>query len=125
MTRGELDKGTRTDVCSLRDDASAFFGAYPMGISEVLDSRKSDIAGVAARYGARNIRVFGSVARGDAGPGSDVDLLVELAPGTTLLRHAAFERELQALLGRRVHVVSERGLRPRVRDRVSREALPL
>jgi len=94
-----------------------------MGISEIVNDRRPDIERLAARYGVKNLRVFGSVARGDAGPESDVDFLVELAPGTTLLRHAAFERELQELLGRTVHVVSERGLRPRVRDRVAREAV--
>ena len=96
-----------------------------MGVKDIIDERRADIARLAARYGVRNLRLFGSVARGDAGPESDVDFLVELAPGTSLLRHAAFERELQGLLGRKVHVVSERGLRPRVRQRVLQEAVPV
>lgn len=70
------------------------------------------------------MRHFGSTARGEAGPESDVDFLVRLEPGTTLLRHAALVRELRGLLGRDVQVVSDRGLRPRIRDRVLREAIP-
>jgi hypothetical protein len=96
-----------------------------MSIGEIISGKRSAIEQLAARYGVGNLRIFGSVARGDAGPDSDLDLLVELAPGMTLLRHAAFERELQELLGRKVHVVSERGLRPRVRERMVSEAVPL
>ncbi|MBM3302886.1 MAG: nucleotidyltransferase domain-containing protein, partial [Deltaproteobacteria bacterium] len=62
---------------------------------------------------------------GEAGPYSDVDFLVRLEPGTTLLRHAALARELSNLIGRDVQVVSEKALRQRIRDRVIREAVPL
>jgi predicted nucleotidyltransferase len=79
----------------------------------------------AAQHGARNVRVFGSVARGEAGEKSDIDFLVELEPGRSLLDHAALLVELEELLGHRVDVVTERGLRPRVRDRVLREAVAL
>ncbi len=71
------------------------------------------------------MRIFGSVARGEAGPESDVDFLVCLEPGTTLLRHAALVRELTKLLGRDVQVVSERALRRKMKDRVIGEAVPL
>lgn len=91
----------------------------------MLSAKREELLRIAARYGAGDVRVFGSIARGEAGPESDVDLLVRLAPGVTLLKHAALVRELEALLGRKVDVVSERGLRPRVRDRVLREAVPL
>jgi predicted nucleotidyltransferase len=87
--------------------------------------KRVEILRVAAAHGARNVRVFGSVARGDSGSESDIDLLVEFEPGRSLLDHAALQIELEALLGRRVDVASERGLRPRVRERVLREAQPL
>jgi predicted nucleotidyltransferase len=80
---------------------------------------------LAAEYGVREVRVFGSVARGEAGPDSDIDLLACLDPEVSLLRQAALVRHLQDLLGCRVDLVSERALRPRVRDRVLREAVPL
>ena len=92
---------------------------------ELLKARREELLSVAARYGARDVRVFGSIARGEAGPGSDVDLLVTLDPGVTLLKHAALVRELEALLGMKVDVVSDRGLRPRVRERVLRDAIPV
>ncbi len=90
-----------------------------------ITGKRLEILRVAAAHGARNVRVFGSVARGDSGVESDVDLLVEFEPGRSLLDHAALQIELEALLGRRVDVASERGLRPRVRKRVLREARPL
>ncbi len=95
-----------------------------MGIDELKEKRE-EILRVAAKHGAFNVRVFGSVARGEAGPESDVDFLVQLEAGTTLLNQAALARELEQLLGRKVQVVSERGLRRRIRDRVLREAVPV
>ncbi len=94
-----------------------------MGIDALLKEKREDILRITARYGAHNVRVFGSVARGDAQPGSDVDFLVRLEPGVTLLTHAAMVRELEELLGREVDVVSERGLRSRIRDRILQEAV--
>jgi predicted nucleotidyltransferase len=96
-----------------------------MGINDLLKEKREDILQIASRHGARNVRLFGSVARGEAGPESDVDFLVRLDPGTTLLNHAALVRELKLLLGRQVQVVSERALRQRIKDRVMREAVPL
>jgi len=96
-----------------------------MSIKELLKERREEILNIAARYGARNVRVFGSVARGEADSESDVDFLVQLDPGTTLLAHAALIRCLEELLGLKVDVVSERGLRERIRDRVLQEAIPL
>jgi hypothetical protein len=96
-----------------------------MSINDLLKEKREDILKIASRYGAHNVRLFGSVARGEAGPESDVDFLVRLERGTTLLHHAALVRELKSLLGREVQVVSERALRSRIKDRVMREAIPL
>lgn len=96
-----------------------------MRLDEILKSKREEILRIAARHGARNVRVFGSVARGQAGPGSDVDFLVELEPGRSLLDHAALLLELQRLLGCNVDVATEGGLRPRIRERVLLEAVPL
>jgi hypothetical protein len=90
-----------------------------------LISRREQILAIAARHGARNVRVFGSVARGEDGPESDVDLLVEFEPGRGLLNHAALIGELQKLLGCRVDVASNNGLKPRIRQRVMEEAVVL
>ena len=94
------------------------------GTSEFLHLR-DEIVRTALAHGARSVRVFGSYARGEAGPGSDLDLLVDFEPGRSLLDHAALQVELEALLGRPVDVASERGLRPRIRERVLSEARPL
>ena len=94
-------------------------------MKDVLDGNREEIKRVASQHGAGNLRIFGSVARGEAGPDSDVDLLVDLEPGRSLFDHAALVVALEALLGRRVDVAVERGLRPRVRERVLREAVPL
>jgi len=96
-----------------------------MGIRELLQDKREEILRIAAKHGARNVRVFGSVVRGEADETSDNDLLVELEPGRSLLDHAALLLELQEFLGRKVDVVSDRGIKPRIRDRVLREALPL
>lgn len=96
-----------------------------MGIEDLLSAKKPEILRAAKDHGAGNVRVFGSVARGDASADSDVDLLVDLEPGRSLLDHAALVLELEALLGRRVDVAVARGLRSRIRDRVLKEAIPL
>ncbi len=96
-----------------------------MGIRELLQEKREEILRTAARHGASNVRIFGSVARDEADEKSDIDLLVEMEAGRSLLDHAALWLELQELLGRKVDVVSEKGLRPRMRDRVMKEAVPL
>jgi len=80
---------------------------------------------VAARHGAHNVRVFGSVARGEAGEDSDIDLLVELEPGRSLRDQAGLIVELLDLLGRKVDVVTEQGLYWLLRRRILKEARPL
>jgi uncharacterized protein len=96
-----------------------------MGVDELLKSRRADILQVAAQHGARNVRVFGSVARGEARPDSDIDVLVELEAGRSLLDLGGLLMDLQDLLGREVDVVTEPGLRDRIRERVLKEAVPL
>lgn len=96
-----------------------------MEISEVLREKREQILGIAAKYGARNVRVFGSVARGDADDRSDVDFVVEFDENSSLMDHAAMLLELEELLGRKVDVAPEKTLRPRVRERVLNEAIPL
>jgi hypothetical protein len=96
-----------------------------MRAKEVLQEKREEILKIAAKHGARNIRVFGSIARGDADEESDIDLLVEFESGRSLLDYAALWLELQELLGCKVDVVGERGLKPFIRERVLREAGPL
>src|SRR6266852_3562829 len=87
--------------------------------------RRAEILRLAARRGARNVRVFGSVARGEANENSDLDLLVAWEPGRSLLDHAGLVQDLQELLGIKVHVGTEKSLHWYVRDRILREATPL
>ena len=96
-----------------------------MAGEELLRARREEILRVCARYGACNVRVFGSVARGEADEQSDIDLIIEFEPGRSLLNHAGLWLELQELLGVKVDVVSSRGIKARIRERVLREAVPL
>jgi predicted nucleotidyltransferase len=76
-----------------------------------------------ARFGIRNIRVFGSFARGDSRPDSDVDLLVDYTPGQSGFAFVRFCREAETLLGRPVDVATERSLHPLIRDKILAEAI--
>lgn len=96
-----------------------------MGIEELLRERRETILNTAARYGAHNVRVFGSVARGEADAGSDIDMLVDLEPGRGLLDLGGLLMDLRELLGRPVDVVTAKGLRPRIRERALDEAVPV
>ena len=96
-----------------------------MSIRQLLRSKRTKILQIAARHGARKVRVFGSVAQGTARRDSDVDFLVELEKGRSLLDHAALIVDLERLLKRPVDVASERGLRPPVRKQVLKDAIPL
>ncbi|MBI3596553.1 MAG: nucleotidyltransferase family protein [Nitrospirae bacterium] len=96
-----------------------------MGITELLKIKREEILRIAANHGARNVRIFGSVARGEAGPESDLDLLVELAPDRSLFDHAALVEDLEVLLGRKVDVVTENGIYWLLRRRILKEAIPL
>ena len=96
-----------------------------LGIKDLLISKREDILRIAASHGARNVRVFGSVVRGEAGENSDIDLLVELEQGRSLLDQAGLMVELEELLGRKVDVVTEQGLYWLLRRRILKEARPL
>ena len=87
--------------------------------------QRDEILRLAARRGAHDVRVFGSVARGEANENSDLDLLVAWEPGRSLLDHAGLVQDLQELLGVRVHVGTEKSLHWYVRDSILREATPL
>jgi len=96
-----------------------------MNIKHLLKEKREDILRIAKHYGAYNVRVFGSVARDESDSESDVDFLVKLEPGTTLLKYTALLRELQNLLDCNVDIVSEAGIRKKMRDQVMREAVVL
>ncbi len=94
-----------------------------MGVQDRLTKLRDIIHATAAAHGARDVRVFGSVARGEEAENSDIDFLVTLEPGRTLLDVARLEMRLESLLGRHVDVVTESGLREPLRTDALREAV--
>jgi len=96
-----------------------------MPLEALLMQNRQEVLRIAGKYGASRVRVFGSMARGEADAASDVDFLVELEPGRSLLDLGGLQFELEALLGRPVDVVTGRGLKPRIRERVLRDAVPV
>ncbi|MCK4376140.1 MAG: nucleotidyltransferase family protein [Candidatus Brocadiae bacterium] len=95
-----------------------------MGIDE-LRAKRDEILRIAARHGARNVRVFGSIVRGEEGPKSDVDFLVDMEPGRSLLDLIAFEQDVEDMLRCKVDVLSEGGVYYALRDRIFQEAVAL
>ncbi|MFI5329645.1 MAG: nucleotidyltransferase family protein [Desulfobaccales bacterium] len=96
-----------------------------MNMTELLRLKKADVRRIARQHGAINLRVFGSVARGEATEGSDLDLLVEMEPGRSLLDLVAIKQDLEDLLGCKVDVVTEAAVSPYLRERVLNEAVLL
>jgi len=96
-----------------------------MGIKEIIGRQREQILSLAAKYGASNVRVFGSVVHGTADENSDIDFLVELESGRSLFDLGGLLVELQELLKRSVDVITPAGLRPRIRERVLKEAIAL
>jgi predicted nucleotidyltransferase len=90
-----------------------------------LRGRRDEILRYAASHGAHNVRVFGSTARGETGDASDVDLLVEMEPGRSLLDLVALWQDLEDLLGIHVDVLSDGGVSPYLHERIYAEAVPL
>jgi uncharacterized protein len=97
----------------------------PLPMSSLLDQYRAQILQLAAKHGARNVRVFGSTARGSATEGSDLDILVDLDDGRSLLDQVGLQQELEQLLGCRVDVVVEGGISPYLKERILSEAVPL
>ena len=93
--------------------------------STLLREKRDDILRIAARHGASNVRVFGSVARGEADEESDIDFLVDLAPDRSLLDLGGLWWDLNDLLGGKADVVTEQGLRDHIREQVLQEAVLL
>ncbi|MFQ3673383.1 MAG: nucleotidyltransferase family protein, partial [Aggregatilineales bacterium] len=91
----------------------------------MLRAHRAEILALAERYGAYNVRVFGSVARGDAHPASDVDLLVNFRAGTSLFELSGLWQDLQDLLGYDVNIVSENGLKARFHQIIAQDIVPL
>jgi hypothetical protein len=88
-------------------------------------ARRGEILALAARHGASRVRIFGSTARGEAGSGSDIDLLVAMDPRRSLVDHIALAQDLEDLLGRRIDLVTEAALSPLIRERVLAQAVDL
>lgn len=96
-----------------------------MSVGELLKVKGDEILEVAATYGAKNIRVFGSAARNQAGPSSDIDFLVEFEEGRSLLDQVGLGQDLAKLLGHPVDIVEQEGVHWYIRDKVLQEAVPL
>jgi predicted nucleotidyltransferase len=96
-----------------------------MGVSEVLRDKREEVLRIAAEHGADDIRIFGSLARGESGPDSDVDVLIKLGLGRSLLDLIAIKQDLEDLLGCKVDVVTEAAISPYIREQVLREAVSL
>jgi len=96
-----------------------------MTIELLVREKRVEVQRIAAKHGATNIRVFGSVARGEAQEDSDIDFLVDTGPVTSSWFPAGLVLDLEEILGRRVEVVTERGLSPLIKERVLQEAVPL
>ncbi|MDP2045933.1 MAG: nucleotidyltransferase family protein [Deltaproteobacteria bacterium] len=96
-----------------------------MDLTELLREKRQEILEIAAKHGAYNVRIFGSVARGEADEHSDVDILVDAGPHRSPFFPGGLVMDLQKIVGRRVDVVTTKGLRSRIRERVLNEAVPL
>jgi predicted nucleotidyltransferase len=96
-----------------------------MKIDKALKEKRDQILTIAGQYGARNVRIFGSIARGEGKRASDLDVLVELDPGRSLLDIIAIKQDLEDLLNIKVDVVTEAAFSPYIRDEVLRQAISL
>ncbi len=96
-----------------------------MGVDELLGKQRQRIFELASQHGARNVRVFGSVARGQASVASDVDLLVDMEEGRSLLDLVGFWQDVEDLLGMKVDVITDGGISPYMRAKIYAEAVPL
>ena len=99
--------------------------AERLNMVEALKNKREEILRIAAKHGAKNVRIFGSAARGESGPQSDIDLLVEVGPVHSPWFPAGLVADLEDLLGCKVDVVTQKSLHWYIRDRVLEEAVPL
>ena len=106
-------------------DTTAHADASQPRLEDLVRLKRDEILEIARRHGAGNVRVFGSVARGESGPDSDLDLLIDIVGPTTSWFPGGLLVDLEELLGRRVDVVEASALHRRIRDRVLAEARPL
>ena len=112
-------------VVTLERDPTMTPGLPDSRLGRRLRRRRAAVLEVARHHGASNVRVFGSVARGEDSDGSDIDLIVDLEPGVSLIGLGALQRELTDLLHTPVDVVPADSLRPRVKQQADAEAIPL
>ena len=96
-----------------------------MSVIELLKEKRDSILSIAQKYGANNVRIFGSVARNKAVKESDIDLLVSMEPGRSYLDLVALWQELEELLGCKVDLITDGGISPYLRDQILEEAIPL
>jgi predicted nucleotidyltransferase len=96
-----------------------------MDLKTQIRAKRNEILALAAKYGATNLRLFGSVVRGEAGPRSDVDILVDLEAGRSLLDQFGLGQDLEELLGCKVDVVTEKALHWYIKEKILQEAEPL
>ena len=96
-----------------------------MNLSQLLQQKRRQVLEIAEGHGARNVRLFGSVARGETTATSDLDLLIEMEPGRSLLDIVAIKQDLEELLGCKVDVITEAAISPYLRDKVLHEAVRL
>jgi uncharacterized protein len=96
-----------------------------MGVQELLQEKREEILAIAAKHGAKNVRVFGSVVRGQETPESDIDFLIDLGEKRSPWFPTGLIRDLEALLGRKVDVVTAKSVHYFIRDRILEEAKPL
>jgi len=96
-----------------------------MTLLEQLRQERADILAIADKYGATNLRIFGSVSRGDERPDSDIDILIDQEHRWSLFDHVAMKQDLEDLLGRKVDLATSDALRPRIKDRILQDAIAL
>ncbi|MCL5257370.1 MAG: nucleotidyltransferase family protein [Chloroflexi bacterium] len=94
-------------------------------MDETILSKRKEILEIASSHGAKNVRIFGSFAKGNSRPDSDVDVLVDMEPGRSILDVVAIKQDLEDLLGRKVDVVTEPAISKYIRDDVLQEAVHL
>lgn len=96
-----------------------------MSLEQLVQTKRDEILTISAKYGAHNVRIFGSVARGESRPDSDVDFLVDMEDGRSLLDLSGLWLDLEELLAHKVHVTEPDGLHWYIRDRILNEAIQL